>query len=284
MAGEAPRHHARVANVEESAGGSKQIMVVALIVVIGGGAGIWYLNRAGEDNKLNSLFNSADARKYNTSNGQRGNVTLGDGSELSIAPATKLTIIPDYNKNYRGIKVEGGLKMGVKASANTPLEMRVGGAALVLNEGAVIARAYPDEGDAYIKITEGSAEVRAKEARRQITAPAALHVSKDSVLTDADAAVVDAATSFADGKLTINNQPLSAVLPLFTKYYALTMEADKALLDRPVTMTAGLESKSDAIKALEASAFVKFAYEGASAKPVLRDDPAAAAKAAKAKK
>jgi ferric-dicitrate binding protein FerR (iron transport regulator) len=285
MAGEAPKPHRRAAHVgDTSAGGNKQIIIVALIAAVGGGAGIWYLNRAGEDNKLNSLFNSAEARKISTSSGQRGNITLSDGSTLSIAPATKLTVIPDYNKTHRGVKVEGGLQMGVKASANTPLEMRVGGAALVLNEGSVIARAYPDEGDAYIKITEGSAEVRAKEVRRQITAPASLHVSKDSMLTDADAATVDAATAFADGKLTINNQPLSAVLPLFQKYYALTVEADKSLLDRPVTMTAGLDSKSDAIKALEASAFVKFTYEGTNPKPVLRDDPAAAAKAAKARK
>ena len=77
--------------------------------------------------------------------------------------------------------------------------------------------------------------------------------------------------------------PLGDVLPLFNRYYAMTIEVkDKSLLTRAVTMEAALDSKLKAIAALEASAFVKFAYDGQS--PVLRDDPAAAAKAAKAAK
>jgi hypothetical protein len=57
--------------------------------------------------------------------------------------------------------------------------------------------------------------------------------------------------------------------------------ADKALLTRPVTMTATFEGKKEAIAALEAAALVKFGYDGT--KPILKDDPAAAAKAAKKK-
>ena len=93
---------------------------------------------------------------------------------------------------------------------------------------------YPDEGDAYLKLTEGSGEIRAKEARRQLTAPASVKISKDSIVTDADAAAADAATSFADGKVVWHNVPLGNVLPLFNKYYAMNMEvSDKSLLTRP---------------------------------------------------
>ena len=278
MAGEGgnAKHHTHHAHItpEDAGGGKSQIIVVLILVAVLGGGGIWYLNRAGEDNKLNALFGSADAKKISTNNGQRGEMTLSDGSALSIAPATKLTIIPDYNKQYRGIKVEGGLKVEVKSSPNTPLELRAGGAALVLSEGAVVARAYPDEGVAYIKLTSGTAEIRAKEARRQLTGPVSIKVGKDSAIADADAVAADAATAFAEGKVVINNATLGDVLPLFTKYYALTMEVtDKALLSRPVTMTADLAGKKEAIAALETAAGVKFGYEGTSAKPVLRDNP-----------
>jgi transmembrane sensor len=281
MAGDSgtPKHHPRVKTAD---GGNSQLYIVLALVAVVGGGGIWYLNRAGEDNKLNSLFNSQETRKINTGNGQSGNVTLSDGTALTIAPATRLTIIPDYNKVYRGIKVEGGLKLDVKSSANTPLEIRAGGAALVIDEGSVVARAYGDEGDAYIKLASGSAELRAKEVRRQLTGPVAVHIAKDSAVHDIDAATADAATAFADGKVVFNATPLKDVLPLFNKYYALNMEvADQALLTRPVTMEAMLDSKQKALDALQASAFVKFGYDGS--KPMLRDDPAAAAKAAKKK-
>lgn len=273
-------HHAHIA--PDSGGGNKQIIIVAIIAAVFGGGGIWYLNRAGEDNKLNTMFMSQDARKINTNNGQTGEMTLSDGSALIIAPATKLTIIPDYNKTHRGIKAEGGVKIDVKASANTPLELRVAGAALVLDEGSVIARAYADEGEAYIRLVSGSGEVRAKDARRQLTGPVTIKVAKDSTISDADPAAADMATAFADKKVLINNMPLSAVLPLLQKYYSLNPDVpDKALLDRVVTMEGTLGgSNKEAIAALEKAAFVKFTYQGTDPKPILKDDPAAAAKAA----
>ncbi|HVZ49273.1 MAG TPA: FecR domain-containing protein [Gemmatimonadaceae bacterium] len=273
-----PHHRPHVATAEGA--NIKQIVIVGVIVAVFGGGGLWYLNRKGEDNKLNTLFKSQDVRHINTSNGQMGDVTLGDGSALSIAPATKLTIIPDYNKAYRGIQVEGGLKIDVKPSPNTPLELRVGGAALVLNEGSVIARAYPDENDGYIRVVSGSGEVRAKDVHRPVTGPVTVRVAKDSTIADADQATADAALAFADKKVVLNNVPLKDVLPLLLKYYGLNPDVpDKALLDRPVTMEGTLGgSNKEAIAALEKAASVKFTYEGTNPKPILKDNPAAGGK------
>lgn len=264
-----PQHRPHVASAEGA--NVTQIVVVGLIVAVLGGAGLWYLNRKGEDNKLNTLFKSSDVRKISTANGQRGNVTLSDGSVLSIGPATELVIIPDYNTAYRGIQVNGTVAIDVKPSPNTPLELRSGGAAIVMDSGSVVIRGYADEGDVFIDLKTGTALIRAKDARRQITAPAALRVAADSTVSDADPAAVDLATSWATGKVHIKDMPLKNVLTLFTKYYALTMKVDDALLSRPVTMEADLDSKQNAINALEASAGVKFGYDGSA--PVLRDDP-----------
>jgi ferric-dicitrate binding protein FerR (iron transport regulator) len=273
-----PHHHVHIADQPTGMPMSQILTVGAIIAVVGGGA-IWYLNRAGEDNKLNSLFNSQDARKISTNNGQRGDITLSDGSRLNIGPATRLTIIPDYNKQYRGVKVEGTAAFEVKPSPNTPLEVRVGGAALVLDEGALVVRGYSDEDGGFIKLTSGSGTVRAKDARREVTGPVALRVNKDSTIADADPAAAELATSWATGTVVLKDMPLRDVLPLFTKYYALTMTAtDAALLDRPVSMEAQMDSKQKALDALQASAFVKFGYDNN--KPVLRDDPAAARRAA----
>ncbi len=278
MAGDG-KHHAKIRTAD--GGGSNQLLIVGgLVAVIGGGA-IWYLNRAGDVSKLNPLFTSAEARNVSTTNGQRGDMTLSDGSKLTIGPATKLTIIPDYNTTFRGVKVQGTVALDVKASPGIPLEVRVAGAALVIDEGAAVVRGYTDEEAGYINLTAGKASVRGKGERRELTAPVAVRIGKDSIVTDADPAAATLATSWATGTVSFKETPLKDVLPLFTKYYALTMEAaDPALLTRPVTMDAQLDSKQKAIDALAASAFVKFGYDGN--KPILRDDPAAAAKAAKA--
>ena len=268
-----PHHHAHI-KTADSGTPVGQIAVVGLVIALLGGGGLWYLNRKGEDNKLNTLFVSAEARHISTVNGQRGDVTLSDGSKLTIGPSTKLTIIPKYNEQYRGVMVEGTTAFEVKDSPAVPLEIRAGGAALVLASGSVVVRSYADEGESYIKIASGSGELRAKDVRRQVTGPVAVKVGKDSSITDADAAAADLATSWVGGTVKINEMPLKGVLKLFDKYYALNMKVtDEGLLARPVTMEAQLDSKQKAISALEASAGVKFAYDGST--PTLKDDPKA---------
>ena len=274
------KHHAHIKTADAGMPVG-QIATVGLIVAVLGGGGLWWLNRKGEDNKLNTLFASKDVRIIPTMNGQRGDITLSDGSKLNIGPSTKLTIIPKYNDLYRGVKVEGSASFDVKPSPNIPLEVRAGGATFVLNEGAFVVRGYDDE-DVILKLTAGSGEVRAKGTRRQLTAPAAVKIAKDSTLTDADMAAADVATSWVDGKVVFKGITLKEVLPLFVRYYAMNIEVkDAALLSRPVNMEAQLDSKQKAITALEQSAFVKFAYDGS--KPMLKDDPAAAARGAKKK-
>ena len=110
-----------------------------------------------------------------------------------------------------------------------------------------------------------------------------MKISKDSTLTDADAIATDVATSWVDGKVVFKGITVKDVLPLFEKYYAMKLQVkDEAILSRPVDMEAQIDSKSKAISALEASAHVKFAYDGTT--PTLKDDPAGAAKAAVKKK
>ena len=276
-----PHHKPHIPTTETKTPRSQMALVGVGVAVLAVGS-LWWLNRAGEDNKLNTLFTSNETRKISTVNGQRGDITLSDGSKLSIGAATKLTIIPKYNDLYRGVKVEGTASFDVKASPSIPLEIRAGGASFVLAEGALVVRSYQDEDGGFLKLTAGSGELRAKNVRRKLTAPAAVRIGKDSTITDADAAAADAATSWADGKVVFKGLTLKQVLPLFVKYYATDIEVkDEALLSRPVEMEAPLDSKLKAITALEQSAYVKFTYDGT--KPILKDDPAAAAKAAKKK-
>jgi hypothetical protein len=75
------------------------------------------------------------------------------------------------------------------------------------------------------------------------------------------------------------------VMSEMARWYNLPVTTkDTALYSRPVTMAVALESKKDAIAALEESAKVKFSYDKDS-KPILQDasaEPAKSEKAAKA--
>ena len=65
-----------------------------------------------------------------------------------------------------------------------------------------------------------------------------------------------------DGKITFTNVPLKVVMAEMARWYDLPVTAkDTSLYSRPVTMSVALESKKDAIAALESSANVKFSYD-----------------------
>ena len=84
-----------------------------------------------------------------------------------------------------------------------------------------------------------------------------------------------------DGKFVVTNQPLATVLKGIKVWYGLDiLSRDSSMNQRPITMTASLESSGDAVAALEASGGVKHAFEKGGTM-VIVDAPAAAAKKGK---
>ena len=69
-----------------------------------------------------------------------------------------------------------------------------------------------------------------------------------------------------------DSEPLSAVVKEMQRWYGLILFIDdQKLVDRPVTMSASLESQSDAIKALEKEEQVAFGYDKAGQNMHLHD-------------
>jgi ferric-dicitrate binding protein FerR (iron transport regulator) len=85
-----------------------------------------------------------------------------------------------------------------------------------------------------------------------------------------------ATMAWTDDSLVVVNQPLRAVLPVLTRWYGLDLKVpDGALLDRPVTFRAPLNSSRLAVEGIERSGNVRYSYAGQDL--ALRDvnDPAA---------
>ena len=67
-------------------------------------------------------------------------------------------------------------------------------------------------------------------------------------------------SSWASGRLVVNNRALKDVLPLLKRWYNVDVRADQSLMARRVTMTAALGATDSVITALQSAALVKQIY------------------------
>jgi ferric-dicitrate binding protein FerR (iron transport regulator) len=122
--------------------------------------------------------------------------------------------------------------------------------------------AYPGDETSVVAVREGSVRVKAAGETRSVEAPRGVVVTKDAV-RDASAAEVEEALGWTEDQFVVANRPLAHALKAITRWYAKDLVVrDSALLTRPVTVKASLESSGDAIAALEKTGKLAFGYEG----------------------
>jgi ferric-dicitrate binding protein FerR (iron transport regulator) len=279
----APKHtggKARPAKVK-SDGGSGAMIAVGILLLIGVGVGGWFVMQSGAHGVATSSYTLPDAKQVSVTAGQRGNLPLGPGDTAAIGSDSRITVGGDYGAKIRAVRVDGSANFRV--SKGPHFEVNAKDVSLVTESGSFAVRAYKDDASTFVRVKEGDVKVESAKETRTIGAGKSIAVAKDGTMSEPAPEAVDQALGWTDGKINFTNAPLKTVMAEFSRWYDLPVTAkDTSLYSRPVTMSVALESKKDAIAALEESANVKFSYDKDS-KPVLVDAPAGS-KPAPAKK
>jgi ferric-dicitrate binding protein FerR (iron transport regulator) len=211
---------------------------------------------------------ATDARIVASLPAQIGVVTLDDGSRVRLAPESKLTIPTDFGPKLRAVKLEGTASFDVAKGGKENFRVYAGDAIIVAKGTAFTVRSYPADSavTVVLDLTVGEGLVaRAGEATRS-----------------ASAVEREVADGWRNGRLVVTSQPLRNVLPQLKRWYNLDISAQQpALLDRPVTLRASLDSSRQAIHGVEQSANVEFGYVGTNM--VFKDRTAAPTKSAHVK-
>ncbi|MDB4878649.1 MAG: FecR protein [Gemmatimonadetes bacterium] len=266
--------HITVATREQSLLVPLAIGGAALVVAIAVGMSV---DRAGTDARLARAVNAADVRVHSSLPAQIGVVSLDDGSRVRIAPETKLSIPSAYGPRLRAVKLEGTASFEV-APGTSEFQVHARDAVVAAVGTAFTVRAYPGDGGVTVAVTEGSVEVRRGGTRQTVTAGSAVVLGSGVAARSASDPERAEADGWRQGALTVAARPLRDVLPELRRWYGLTvLVPDTALLARPVSLRASLDSSRQAIRAIEASAGLEFGYVGQNM--VFRER--AAAKAAK---
>lgn len=227
-------------------------VLIALIVIIGGGL-IWF-NRAGTERAIANAIADPNGKVTMTTFGQLANMTLNDGTQIHLAPDSKLLVPRTYGGKIRVVRLDGAADFTVAPGQPGDFRVYLRNAILTAKGTRFVVSGYWSDRAQVVQVREGTVGVKIGEQTTTLTAGKALVVDTSGASHDATADEVEQATSWADGKFSFINRPLREVLPMLMRWYQVNADVrDLKLLDRPVTIHAPLDSSHVAIADVQKS-------------------------------
>lgn len=255
-----PHHGIDVLTEKKSKTGPIVGIVLFIIVAVGL---LLYLNRAGDEAALEKAFQSPDVANYTSKAGQTAKTTFEDSTVLSLGADTKLIVPPGYGQRWRAVQLDGTVELTPPPNADPPLDIRARNVSVTSSNGTVGVHAYTTDNWIAVRVKGGTATVAAPGGTQEVADGQGVMVDSAGAVRAATPTELTDAFSWVDGNLTITNQPLSEAIKRIRRWYGMELNAkDKALLTRPVSLTATIAESGKMIDALQAAAKVKFGYEG----------------------
>ena len=249
--------HEAAAHIAEMERPQSRVPLIAGIVLgaLAVAALIFLLNNVNPDASLSRALASQEASPLISGRGQRARVSL-DGVDAIVLGAESRLVVPPRFEDLRGVGLEGTASFDVPEGQS--LIVQAGGARVIADGASRFAvSARPGE-ELVVRVDSGAVAVEAGNESRELTAGQSMAVGVDGTSRDASPELTDAMLAWTGDSLLVSERPLREVLPQLARWYALDLwVADSALLDRPVTLRAGLGSSGAVIKALEESAGVR---------------------------
>jgi transmembrane sensor len=260
--------------------------VLGVVIIVG----MRWIGANGAEAAATQALRADNARNINSTRGQRGNVTLGDGSTARIGSDSHLKLPANFGGTVRTLELNGTAMFSVAPGKATEFVVRAGNAFITATGTQFTVRAFDDDSSVVVGVDEGSVSVRAKDQRTAtaLAAGKSLRMARDGSVTPIDDAARALALEWVHDTLVFADAPVKVVLPELIRWFDLKAKiADPALGDRRVSMRVGLQSSGEALKVLAAAANLSVGFDTED-HVVLTDATAAPAtggakKAAKAK-
>lgn len=228
-------------------------------------AGFFFV-KSGEKGRLARQIQAA-VKDVKTGTGQRGNVTLDDGSKAMFGAETRVTIPEEFNDLSRGVGIEGVAEFTPKADSK-PFQVLAANVMFTAPAGNEVfaIRHYKDEEYVIARVKEGTLTVEVQEpeeSTQTLTAGQTLIIGKDGKSAQPTAEQLLEAFGYVDGTFAIDNKSLKHTLAEIKRWYGTELFLqDTTFGTRTVSINAPLTSTTDAIKAIETASGLVFGWEG----------------------
>jgi ferric-dicitrate binding protein FerR (iron transport regulator) len=195
-------------------------------------------------------------REYVTAAAQRERVTLADGSELALAPGSRVRLAADYGRLRRDVYLEGEAYFRVAHDAQHPFAVHARNAVAQDVGTRFDVRAYAETPAVQIAVTEGAVDIGIVGASREQPARAGdLALVADTAVSITHGIDVRAYVAWTEGDLRFRDTPLPEVAAMLGRWYDLDVDAsDPALSGRLITLSVGRTPLDEVLSGVAAAA------------------------------
>jgi transmembrane sensor len=232
--------------------------VAAMFIVVAGAGALRYFRSEARDAAAPTVA-QAPMREVVTGVGERARVRLGDGTTIVLAARSRLGIPADFGVRAREVETEGEAYFVVAHDSTLPFIVRTRGARTVDLGTRFVVRAYPEDREVSVVVSEGSVTLGPDAAGDSAGVPAPTLLrpgQKGSLPTGARVPTIaevdaDGYTGWIDGRLTFDNTPLHDVIADLGRWHTTRMVlADSSLANETLTASLAADSFDDALRTL----------------------------------
>jgi ferric-dicitrate binding protein FerR (iron transport regulator) len=209
----------RVNLLEKRTGWRVGAAAVAITAIVSGLTLVWQSRASGT------------TRHYQTAAGERQTIRWGNGSTMTLAPATSVVVTRD------GIAVNGEAYFSVQANPERPFVVHTGNATVQVLGTRFSVRQYPGEPRSRIIVEDGRVMLRERgatdnRANRAILSERMLAYVADSGIRITKDIETQNYTGWTNGALVFNNAALRDVITELSRAYGADIRIDDTVLAR----------------------------------------------------
>ena len=160
---------------------------------------------------------------YATTNGERANITLPDGSTVMLNVASRLEVPADYATGHRTVRLTGEALFTVYHREKAPFTVVAGGTAARVLGTSFVVRHYATDTTTAVAVRDGKVAVQGGAIQSVVlTASRYIEIGSRGAarLGEGDRSLFD----FAAGVLTIHSTPLMQAIPELNRWYAADVQ------------------------------------------------------------
>jgi transmembrane sensor len=188
---------------------------------------------------------------YTTSRGQYATVRLGEGSEIVLAPESRLVIAAGFAEGTREVSLDGEAIFGVHHDAAHPFRVRARGTTIEDIGTRFDVRAYAGDAVVTVAVTEGSVSLGDMSSALVLTSGEVGTRDSTGHVTAERTPGAAAYLRWQGGHLSFVERPLPEVLRAIGRWYDLDVRVpDTTLARRVVTAEFSTQSADQMLGAL----------------------------------
>jgi transmembrane sensor len=228
-------------------------VAAAIVVAVGMGIVIGWGRRSG--------YTVGPMREYVTAPGERRNVTLADGTQFELAPASRLRVPVLYGRMGRDVELEGEAFFQVVHNDARPFRVRAKGATTIDVGTAFDVAAYGSDSIVRVVVAEGRVRVGARDLLGAGDVAAVAADGRRLALTHEDD--LSAYIGWTRNELTFRDTPLRDVAPVLARWYGVTITVTDTTLGRQlVRATFNMQSMTEVLTSVSSAVGAHYTQQG----------------------